>query len=66
MCIRDSKLNKTLDEIAKFFGPNRQISVSREITKLYEETRRGPVKLLLEYYKNKPAKGEIVLIISGA
>lgn len=59
------KLNKTLGEIVKFFGPNRQISISREITKIYEETRRGTVKTVLEYYKNNPAKGEIVLVISG-
>ena len=59
------KLNKTLGEIVKFFGPNRQISISREITKIYEETRRGTVKSVLEYYKNNPAKGEIVLVISG-
>ena len=45
------KLNKTLGEIVKFFGPNRQISISREITKIYEETRRGTVKSVLEYYK---------------
>tara|TARA_B100001175_G_scaffold126971_1_gene108042 strand:+ start:6869 stop:7534 length:666 start_codon:yes stop_codon:yes gene_type:complete len=59
------KLNKTLGEIVSFFGPNRQISISREITKIYEETRRGTVKSVLEYYKNNPAKGEIVLVISG-
>ena len=59
------KLNKTLGEIVKFFGPNRQISISREITKIYEETRRGTVKSVLEYYKNNPAKGEIVIVISG-
>ena len=59
------KLIKTLAEIAEFFGPNRVITVSRELTKLYEENRRGSIKSMLDYYTKNPAKGEIVLVVSG-
>lgn len=59
------KLNKTLEDIAMHFGPERNISVSRELSKIYEETLRGSVKSVLDYYNSNPAKGEIVLIISG-
>jgi len=59
------KLNKTLEDIAIHFGPERNISVSRELSKIYEETIRGSVKSVLDYYNFNPAKGEIVLIISG-
>ena len=59
------KLNKTLEDIAIHFGPERNISVSRELSKIYEETLRGSVKSVLDYYNSNPAKGEIVLIISG-
>ena len=59
------KLNKTLEDIAIHFGPERNISVSRELSKIYEETLRGSVESVLDYYNSNPAKGEIVLIISG-
>jgi len=59
------KLNKTLDQICLFFGEDRQVSISRELTKLFEETRRGTAKSLLDYYTETPAKGEIVIVISG-
>ena len=59
------KLNKTLEQICLFFGEDRQISISRELTKLFEETRRGTAKSLLEHYTETPAKGEIVIVISG-
>ena len=59
------KLNKTLDQICLFFGEDRQVSISRELTKLFEETRRGTAKSLLEHYRETPAKGEIVIVISG-
>lgn len=59
------KLIKTLAEIAEFFGPDRDISVSRELSKLYEENRRGSIKSMLDYYTKNPAKGEIVLVVSG-
>lgn len=59
------KLLKTLANFCEYFGEDRQVSVSRELTKLYEETKRGTAKDLLDYYTKKPAKGEIVIIVAG-
>jgi 16S rRNA (cytidine1402-2'-O)-methyltransferase len=49
----------------EYFGEERKISVSRELTKLFEETKRGTIKEVLEYYTNKPPKGEIVVVVEG-
>ncbi|SHG84837.1 16S rRNA (cytidine(1402)-2'-O)-methyltransferase [Winogradskyella jejuensis] len=59
------KLVKTLGHFAEYFGEDRQVSVSRELTKLYEETIRGTAKAVLEHYTNKPPKGEIVIVVAG-
>jgi len=59
------KLVKTLTHFIEYFGEDRHVSVSRELTKLYEETIRGTAKEVLEYYTNKPPKGEIVIIVDG-
>tara|TARA_B110001452_G_scaffold24259_1_gene19205 strand:+ start:265 stop:936 length:672 start_codon:yes stop_codon:yes gene_type:complete len=59
------KLNKTLSHICEYFGEERQLSVSRELSKLYEETKRGTAKSVLEHYTNHPAKGEIVIVVAG-
>ncbi len=59
------KLLKTLTHFAEYFGEDRLISVSRELTKLYEETIRGTVKEVLQHYTEKPPKGEIVIVVSG-
>ena len=59
------KLIKTLSHFVEYFGPERLISVSRELTKLYEETVRGTTKEVLDYYTDKPPKGEIVIVVSG-
>ena len=59
------KLLKTLSQFVEYFGENRPISVSRELTKIFEETVRGSVKELLQYYSNKPPKGEIVIVVGG-
>ncbi|TVZ56697.1 16S rRNA (cytidine1402-2'-O)-methyltransferase [Lutibacter sp. Hel_I_33_5] len=59
------KLVKTLGHFAEYFGEERQVSVSRELTKMFEETKRGNIKEVLSYYKNKPPKGEIVVIVEG-
>ena len=59
------KLIKTLSHICEYFGEERQLSVSRELSKLFEETKRGTAKSILEYYKNHPPKGEIVIVVSG-
>lgn len=59
------KLNKTLANFCEYFGDDRAVSVSRELTKLYEETIRGTAKEVLEHYTNKPPKGEIVIVVGG-
>ncbi|MGO1584408.1 16S rRNA (cytidine(1402)-2'-O)-methyltransferase [Mesonia sp.] len=59
------KLLKTLQHLIDYFGEERQASVSREISKLHEETQRGNLKEVLNYYTQKPPKGEIVLIVDG-
>lgn len=59
------RLVKTLEELSAHFGPDRAASVSRELSKLYEETIRGTLSYLSEYYRNKPPKGEIVIVVSG-
>lgn len=59
------KLFKTLLEFEKTFGSNRKISVSRELTKLFEETSRGSVKDLIDIYSNKKPKGEYVIVVQG-
>ena len=59
------RLVKTLEQVLEFFGPERMVSVSRELTKLHEETRTGPVAELLNHFNATPPRGEIVLIIDG-
>jgi len=59
------KLVKTLTHFCEYFGDDRQVSVSRELTKLYEETVRGTAKDVLEHYTNKPPKGELVIVVAG-
>ena len=59
------KLIKTLTNFIEYFGEDRLISVSRELTKLFEETIRGTAKEVLEFYTNKPPKGEIVIVVAG-
>ena len=59
------KLLKTLTDFITTFGADRQASISRELTKVHEETQRGTLQELLEYYKDKNIKGEIVLVLSG-
>jgi 16S rRNA (cytidine1402-2'-O)-methyltransferase len=59
------RLVKTLDELASHFGPDREASVSRELTKIYEENIRGTLSALSEHYKLKPPKGEIVIVVAG-
>lgn len=59
------KLVRSLEQFAEFFGADRQASVSRELTKIYEETQRGTVTELANYFKSKPVKGEIVIVVAG-
>ena len=59
------KLLKTLSNFVEYFDADRPVSVSRELTKLYEETIRGTAQEVLEHYTNKPPKGEIVIVVGG-
>ena len=59
------KLLKTLRHFAEYFGEDRPVSVSRELTKLYEETIRGTVAEVLEHFNNKAPKGEFVIVVAG-
>lgn len=59
------KLLKTLVDFCAYFGDDRPVSVSRELTKLYEETIRGTAKEVLMHYTKKPPKGEIVIVVGG-
>lgn len=59
------KLLKTLASFREHFGEERQVSVSREISKLHEETVRGTVAEVLAHFETKPAKGELVVVVEG-
>ena len=59
------KLVKTLKNMVEFFGEDRSISVSREISKLHEETVRGTAAEVLNHFEAKAPKGEIVIIVGG-
>ncbi len=59
------RLIKTLEQIYEYFGASRRVSVSRELTKMHEETITGPVHGVLNQLKLQPVKGEIVIVISG-
>ncbi|TBW27014.1 16S rRNA (cytidine(1402)-2'-O)-methyltransferase [Gramella sp. KN1008] len=59
------KLLKTLGNFVEYFGADRKVSVSREITKLHEETVRGTSAEVLEHYTAYPPKGEIVIVVEG-
>lgn len=59
------RLVKTLGDFAGYFGADRQCSVARELTKMFEENKRGSLQEVADYYRTKPPKGEIVIIIAG-
>lgn len=60
------RLVKTLEELAGYFGENRLCCVSRELTKLYEENKRGTLREVADYFQEKGVKGEIVIVVEGA
>ena len=60
------KLVKTLAEIIQYFGAERNVCVSRELSKLYEENQRGMAQDVLKHYEKNTPKGEIVLIVNNA
>jgi 16S rRNA (cytidine1402-2'-O)-methyltransferase len=59
------KLVKTLAEFIQYFGVDRTVSVSRELSKLHEETIRGTTVEVLKHFETKPPKGEIVVVVGG-
>ena len=63
--IAPHKLTKTLTEFIHYFGPDRSISISRELSKLHEETIRGTTTEVLKHFESKPPKGEIVAVVAG-
>jgi 16S rRNA (cytidine1402-2'-O)-methyltransferase len=59
------RLVKALDEMVAVFGPDREASVAREISKIYEENIRGTLSFLSDHYKKNPPRGEIVIVVGG-
>jgi len=59
------RLVKTLDEFIQCFGDDRQCAVSRELTKIFEENKRGTLEEVSDHFKQKTVKGEIVIIVQG-
>ena len=60
------RLVKTLNQFATFFGENRKVCVCRELSKMFEEVKRGTLIELGEYYTQHPPRGEIVIVVEGA
>jgi 16S rRNA (cytidine1402-2'-O)-methyltransferase len=60
------RLVKTLKELAVYFGAERLASVSRELTKMFEENKQGTLQDLAVYFESKSVKGEIVIVVAGA
>ncbi|HZK07723.1 MAG TPA: 16S rRNA (cytidine(1402)-2'-O)-methyltransferase [Bacteroidales bacterium] len=59
------RLLKTLQQLAEHCGPEREASVSRELTKIYEETVRGPIESIIEHFTTGIVKGEFVIVVAG-
>ena len=59
------RLIKSLEQFAEFFGSDRKACVSRELSKFFEENKRGTISELIEYFNSKPIKGEIVIVVDG-
>ena len=59
------RLVKTLEQFASLFGGERKACVSRELSKLFEENKRGTLAELIQYFSSKTVKGEIVIVVAG-
>lgn len=59
------RLVKTLETFIEYFGATRQCCVSRELTKMFEENKRGTIEEVCNHFKEKTVKGEIVIIVQG-
>ena len=60
------RVDKALSQFAEFFGTERRVTVSRELSKIHEETIRGTMTQLIAHFANKEVKGEIVICVEGA
>ena len=59
------RLIKTLTSFCEYFGKERKASISRELTKMFEENKRGSLEELIAYFSSKSIKGEIVIVVGG-
>lgn len=59
------RLLKTLEQFSETFGADRVVSVSRELTKIYEETKTGPLSEVIAHFQSREVKGEIVIVLAG-
>jgi 16S rRNA (cytidine1402-2'-O)-methyltransferase len=59
------RLTKTLQDFIQYLGPERQCCVSRELTKKFEENKRGTLQKVYDYFNTKTVKGEIVIVVQG-
>lgn len=59
------RLLKSLEQLAEYFGDDRPASVSRELTKVFEENVRGSLREIITYFAEKTVKGEIVIVVGG-
>ncbi len=59
------RLVKTLHDFIQYFGAERQCCVSRELTKKFEENKRGTLQQVHDHFNSKPVKGEIVIVVQG-
>ena len=59
------RLVKTLQDFIQYFGAGRACCVSRELTKMFEENKRGTLQEVCEHFKQKSPKGEIVIVVAG-
>lgn len=59
------RLVKTLEDLITYFGPDRHCCVSRELTKMFEENKRGTLREVCDYFKEKGVKGELVVVVQG-
>jgi len=58
------RIMKTLEQLTEVYGSEHLISISRELTKVFEETARGTVVSLIEHFQTHPLKGEFVIVVS--
>ena len=56
---------KTLKQFAEYFGPERQVSACREISKIHEESVRGTLEEVIAHFEETPPKGDFVIVLAG-